>query len=108
MRNDADRGQTQTKHEWDGTSDGDDRDRPQVADDDASDSKGLTGARISNLSQDRPDLKFASTHVCCAKAKPSVRDMERVKRIVRYRWDAESKVLVPLAAEWRAGSVFRR
>ena len=32
-------GQTQTKHEWDGTSDGDDRDRPQMADDDANDSQ---------------------------------------------------------------------
>ena len=28
-------------------------------------------ARISYLSQDRPDLKFASMKVCCAMAKPS-------------------------------------
>ena len=41
-------------------------------------------ARISFLSQDRADLKFASMQVCCAMAKPSVRDMERVKRIGRY------------------------
>ena len=42
------------------------------------------GARISYLSQDRPDLKFASMQVCCAMAKPTARDMERVKRIGRY------------------------
>ena len=55
---------------------GDDRDRLQMADDDADDSQALTGgditryralvARISYLSQDRPDLKFASMQVCCA------------------------------------------
>ena len=87
-------GQTQTEHEWDGMSDGDDRDRPQMAGDDANDSQALTGGditkyrsfavRISWLSQDRPDLKFASMQVCCAMAKPPVRDMERVKRIGRY------------------------
>ena len=79
-------GQTQTKHEWDGTSDGDDKDSPQTAGDDANDSQALAGAditkyralvaRISYLSQDRPDLKFASMTVCCAMASPSVRDME--------------------------------
>ena len=41
-------------------------------------------ARISYLSQDRPDLKFASMQVRCAMAKPTTRDMERVKRIGRY------------------------
>ena len=87
-------GQTQAKHEWDGTSDGDDRDRPQMAGNDANDSQALTGGditkyralvtRISYLSQDRPDLKFASKQVCCAMASPSVRDMERVKGIRRH------------------------
>ena len=58
------------------------------------DSQALTGgdntkyralvARISYLSQDRPDLKFAAMQVCCAMANPSVSDMERVKRIGRY------------------------
>ena len=100
-------GQTQTKHEWDGTSDGDDRERPQMTDDDASDSQGLTGgditryralvARISFLSQDRPDLKFAAMQVCCAMANPSVGDMECVKRIGRY-----------LAGKPRAKCVFKR
>ena len=84
-------GQTQTKHERDDVNDGDDRDRPQMVDDDANDSQALTGgdiaryralvARISCLSQDRPDLKFASPQVCCAMAKPSVRYVDRVKRI---------------------------
>ena len=51
----------QTKHEWDGTGDGGDRDRPQMAGDDANHSQELTGGgitryralvpRISNLSQ---------------------------------------------------------
>ena len=60
------KGQTQTKHKWE--------DRPQMADDDANESQALTGdditrctalvARISYLSQDRPDLKFASMPAC--------------------------------------------
>ena len=86
-------GQIQTEHKWDGVN-SDDRDRPQMADDDDNDSQALTGvnitryralaARISYLSQDRPDLKFASMQVCCAMAKPTMRDTERVKRIGRY------------------------
>ena len=79
----------QTKREWVDAKEGDDRDRPRMADDDDNDSQALTGgditwcralvARISYLSQDRPDLKFASV-----RAKRSVCDMERVKRIGRY------------------------
>ena len=75
-------------------SDGDDRDRRQITADDANDSQALTGgditkytafgARISYLSQNRPDLKFASLQLCCAMASPSVLDMERVKRIGGY------------------------
>ena len=74
-------------------SEGDDRYRPQMADDDDNDSQALTDgditryialvARISYVPQDR-HLKFASMQVCCAMAKPSVPDMERVKRIGRY------------------------
>ena len=82
-----------------------------MADDDDPDSRALTNgnitryralvARIRYLSQDRPDLKFASMQVCCAMAKPTMRDMERVKRTGRYFvGNAESEVLVPLAAEW--------
>ena len=41
-------------------------------------------ARISNLSQDRSDLKVAAMQVCCAMANPSASDLERVKRIGRY------------------------
>ena len=98
--------------------DDDEKDRPRMADDDANDSQSLTGgditryralvARISYLSKNRPDLKFASMQVCCAMAKPSLRDMERIKRIGRYLAEVESNLLVPLAAEWRAGSVFGR
>ena len=62
---------------------GDNRDRQQVADDDDNDEPALAGgmitrysafaARISYLSQDRPDLKFASMQVCCAMARPTMR-----------------------------------
>ena len=87
-------GQIQTEHEWNDVNNGDDTDRPQTADDDDNDSQALTGgkitryralaARISYLPQDRPDLRFALMRVCCAMAKPTMRDMERVKRIERY------------------------
>ena len=87
-------GRIQTEHERDGVDNSGNRDRPQMADDDDNDSQAFTGgnitryralaSRISYLSQDRPDLKFASMQVCCAMAKPTMRDMERVKRIGRY------------------------
>ena len=92
--------------------DDDNRDRPRMVDNDAIDSQALTGgdvtryralvARISYLSQDRPDLKFAAMQVCCAMANPTVRDSERVKRIGRIPRSAEprAKVLVPLATAW--------
>ena len=112
---------TKARVEWDGMSDGDDRNRPQMADDDAHDSQALTSgditryrahvARISYLSQDRPDLKFASMQVCCAMAKPSVRDVERVKRIGRYlagklrakcwfRWQQSGELVAYSDADW--------
>ena len=47
--------------------------------DDAIDSLALTGGDIT-----RYRFKFASMRVCCAMAKPSMRDMECVKRIGRY------------------------
>ena len=63
----------QTKHRWDDVNDDDDKDRPLMADDYASGSQALTGGDItryrafvvliSYLSQDRPDLKFASMRV---------------------------------------------
>ena len=40
-------------------------------------------ARVSYLSQNRPEPKLASLQVCCAIAMPTMRDMERVKRIGR-------------------------
>ena len=64
----------QTKHRWDDVNDDDDKDRPRMSNDDANDSQALTCAditryralvaRISYLSQDRPDLKFASMRRC--------------------------------------------
>ena len=72
--------------------DGDDKNRAQTTNDvrdDVTDSQahgwcGALVARISYLSQDQPDLKFASMQVCCAIAKPSVSAMGRVTRIGRY------------------------
>ena len=127
MRTDADR--DRPRPSTSGTGDGDDRDRPQMADDDANDSQGLTGgditryralvARISCLSQDRPDLKFASMEVCCAMAQPSVRDMERVKRIGRYlagkprakcwfRWQHSGELEAYSDAHWGGEQATRR
>ena len=94
----------------DDVNDGDDRDRPQMADDDANDSQALTSgditlyralvARISYLSQDRPDLNCTSQiclrwqHHQCATWIVS----KRIRNIPR--WEDESEVLVPLPAEW--------
>ena len=65
-----------------------------MASGDANDSQALTGgdttkyralvARISYVSQDRPDPKFAAMQVCCAVANPLASDVEWVKRIGRY------------------------
>ena len=114
---------------WDDVSEGDDRYRPQMEDDDDNDSHALAGgdisryralvARISYLSQDRPDLKFASMQVCCAMVKPSARGMERVKRIGRYvagkprakcwlRWQQSGELDVYTDADWGGDKSTRR
>ena len=58
------KGQTQTNHEWDGMSDGDDRDRPQMAGDDADD----TQARTEHLSHGSATChktdQISSSHQC--------------------------------------------
>ena len=115
-----------TEHEWDGMGDGDGRNRPQMAGNDANDSQALTGgditryralvARISNLSRDRPDLKFASMQVCCAMAKPSVRDMERVGRYLAgkprakcwFRWQQSGELEAYSDADWGGDTTTRR
>ena len=100
-----------------------------MAGDDDKDSQALTGgditryralvARISYLSQDRPDLKFASMQVCCATTNPPVRDMERVKRIGRYlagkprakcwfRWQQSGELDVYSDADWGSDKASRR
>ena len=122
-------GQTQAKHEWDGMRDGDDRERPQMAGNDANDSQALTGGDITNyralvtlishLSQDRPDLKFASKQVYCAMASPSVRDMVRVKGIRRhlagmprgvclFRWQQGGELEAYSDANWNGDRTTRR
>ena len=78
VENPRGRRRTQSKHEWDDVDEGGSGHQPQMTDDETSDSQALTGgditryralvARISYLSQDRPDLKFASMQVCCAMA----------------------------------------
>ena len=105
------------------------RDRPQMADNDDPDSQALANgditryralvARISHLSQDRPDLKFASMQVRCAMARPTMRDMERVKRIGRYlvgkrgarcwfRWQQSGELEACSDADWRGDKAARR
>ena len=49
--------QRQTKHDWDDAGDGDDKNRVQMTND-ITKYRALV-ERISFLSQDRPDLKFA-------------------------------------------------
>ena len=81
-----------------------------MADNDDPDSQALTNgditryralvARICYLSQDRPDLNFASVQVCCAMAKPTTRYGARQENWAVPRWETEGKALVPLAAEW--------
>ena len=102
-------GRGQTKRRWDDVNDEDNRDRPRMADDDAIDSQALTGgditryralvARISYLSQDRPDLKL-SMRVCCAMAKPidAGHGMRQENWQVPRR-QAMGEVLVPLATD---------
>ena len=58
--------------------------------DDTNDSQSLSGGditkyralveRMSYLSQDRPDFKFAAMKVCCAMANPSAPDLERITK----------------------------
>ena len=85
--NQLEQGQRQIEHDHDDAGDGDDKNNLQMTNDerdDTNDSQALTGgdvtkytalvARISYLSQDRPDLKFAAMQVCCAMASPSVSD----------------------------------
>ena len=108
---------------------GDNRDRLQVADDDDNDTPAVAcgsitqyravAARISYLSQDRPDLKFASMQLCCAMARPTMRDMERVKRIGRclvgrprarcwFRWQQSGEVEAYSDADWGGDKATRR
>ena len=83
-------GQTQTMHEWDDIKDGDDRDRPQMADDDANDSQALTGGDITRYRASAACHKtdqISSSHQCRYVMRwqnQSARDKERVKRIGRY------------------------
>ena len=76
-------------------------------------------ARISYLSQDRPDVKFAAMQVCCAMANPTVRDSERVKRIGRYlagrprakcwfRWQQSGELEAYSDADWGGDKATRR
>ena len=90
----CEQGRTEAQYERDVESTRDDGYRVQMAGDDETDSQTLAGvditifwalvSRISYLSQDRPDLKFASMQPCCAKASPTVRDWERFQRIGWY------------------------
>ena len=117
-------GQCQNRRDWDDAGEGDGKNRVQMTNDehnDVNDSEALAGgditkcrapvARISYLSQDRPDLKFASMQVCCAMAHPSVSDLAQVKRIGRYlvvapraeclfRWQQHGELEAYSDADW--------
>ena len=124
-----DRDRPQTEHEWNDVKNGDDRDRSEMADDDDNDSEALAGGditryralvgRVSFLSQDRPDLKFASMQACCTMATPPMRDMERVKRVGRYlggkprarcwfRWQQSGELEAYSDADWGGDRPTRR
>ena len=97
-------GQTQTTHEWDGMSDGDDKDRSHMAGDDANVSQALTGGDITKdraLVARGPDLKFASMRVCCVENWEGRRERGSEGRGGGGvpRWEAKSSVTVPLATE---------
>ena len=119
-------GQVQTEHEREDMDNGDKRDRLQADD---NDSPALAGgsitrcrtlaAQISYLSQDRPDLKFASMRVSCAMAKPTTRDTEHVKRIGRclvgrprarcwFRWQQSGELEAYSDADWGGDKATQR
>ena len=71
----------------------------------------MTARHSQVVSQDRPDLKFALIRVCCSVAKPSMREMECVKRIGRYlvgkprakcwfRWQQSGNLEAYSDADW--------
>ena len=68
------RRQAQTKHEWDDVSEGDDRYRPQMADDDDNDRQALTGgditryrALVARISSTRSQVRFNAGMLCDGK-----------------------------------------
>ena len=82
-------GQTQTKHEWDDANDGDDRDRrwqmtmpTKAMHSQVVTSRGTEHSLSESATCHKID-RISSLLVCCAVAKSSVRDMERVKMIGR-------------------------
>ena len=96
--------------------------------DGGNDSEALTGgdltknralvALVSNLSKDRPDLKFPSMQAWCAMANPTVRDSEHVKRIGRhlaalprakcwFRWQRSGDLEAYSDADWRGDPATR-
>ena len=100
--------------------DDDNGDRPRMVDEggDVTRYRALV-ARISYLSQDRPDVKFAAMQVCCAMANPTVCDSERVKRIGRYlagrqrakswfRWQQSGELEAYSDADWGGDKATRR
>ena len=93
--NRREQGQFQTKHEWDDVSEGDDRYRPQMADETAMTarhsqavtSRGTEHSSHGSATCLKTDQTSSSLRCKCAAqvAKPALlRDMERVKRIGRY------------------------
>ena len=86
-------GQTQTGHKWDNANNSDDRDRPQMADDDRGTNQLLVAG--STRSQVR-----VNAGVLCGGKAHDARHGTRQEDCTILRREVEGKVLVPLAAEW--------
>ena len=100
-RNVANGDRLKTKHEWNDMGDGDGRNRPQMAGDASNDSRALTGDDITKyraLVAHKTD-QISSSRQCRYVVR--WQDHPFVTWIVSKipRWEAASRVLVPLAAE---------
>ena len=62
-------------------------------------------AKLNYIGQDRSDVQYAARGVCSGMAKPSVGDMRRLKRAVRYLVGAEGVTWE--YGEWRDGEEVR-
>ena len=77
-------------------------------------------ARLNYLAHDRPDIRYATMRLCSRMSAPTVGDMTRLKRVVRYllavprvcqkfQWqDAGSEIHVCTDSDWAGDKTTRR